>query len=78
MSIAVETTGVLGPITPDFIRELGQLITVHSGDSASFHRPLIGVAAVILGTAATDRCRTDHTCRIAQPTTGTGGGNGTF
>ncbi|KAF0288994.1 Ubiquitin carboxyl-terminal hydrolase 2 [Amphibalanus amphitrite] len=66
--IAVETSGVLGPATSKFIRELGQLITTRTGERREtewlLQRLSIAVvrgnAAAVLATAATDRARADR------------------
>ena len=64
--IAVETSGVLGPVTTTFIKELGRLITARTGDRREtewlLQRLSIAVvrgnAASVLATAATARTAT--------------------
>ena len=66
--IAVETSGVLGPATSKFVRELGQLISARTGErreTAWLHQRLSiavvrGNAAAVLATAATDRAKADR------------------
>ena len=63
--IAVETSGVLGPATSKFIRELGQLITARTGERREtewlrqrLSMALVrGNAAAVLATATTDRAK---------------------
>ena len=80
----VEDDLKFGPTASDFIRELGRLITARTGDQREtawlFQRLSIalqrGNAAAILGTAATDRDRTNHTRLPALPRNGAGSTNG--
>ena len=66
--IAVETSGVLGPATSKFLRELGRLISARTGERREttwlYQRLSIAIvrgnAAAVLATAATARAKTDQ------------------
>ena len=65
--VAVETSGVFGPVTAKFIRELGLLITARTGErrEGEWLRQRLSIAlmrgnaAAVLATVATDRTKRD-------------------